>query len=138
MAMSSLTYISGFYLTWPLGHVSYCHHFSSIVCHPSVNISHFNLLLRNHWANCNQALVEWSLDGPLPKFCSVIPTFNQDDHQAKNRKKGGMKFKKKSSPLKLLSQSQPNIAEAILGWPPSKIVSGILDQPRWPPQPNLI
>jgi hypothetical protein len=91
MAMSSLTYISGFYLTWPLGHVSYCHHFSS-VHRPSVNISHFNLLLRNHWANCNQALVEWSLDGPLPKFCSVIPTFNQDDHQAKNRKKGGMKF----------------------------------------------
>jgi hypothetical protein len=34
---------------------------------PSVNISHFNLLLRNHSANCNQTLVEWSLDGPLPK-----------------------------------------------------------------------
>jgi hypothetical protein len=32
----------------------------------SVNISHFNLLLRNHWANCNQTLVEWSLDIPLP------------------------------------------------------------------------
>jgi hypothetical protein len=31
--------------------------------------------------------------------------------------------KKKSSPLKLLSQSQPNFAEMILGWPPSKIVS---------------
>jgi hypothetical protein len=24
----------------------------------SVNISHFNLLFRNHWANCNQTLVE--------------------------------------------------------------------------------
>jgi hypothetical protein len=43
-------------------HVSYCHHFSSVVCRPFVNISHFNLLLRNHWANCNQTLVEWSLD----------------------------------------------------------------------------
>jgi hypothetical protein len=32
------------------------------------------------------------------------------------RKKGGMKFKKKSSPLKLLGQSQPNFAEMILGW----------------------
>jgi hypothetical protein len=31
---------------------------------------------------------------------------------------------KKSSPLKLLSQSQPNFAEMILGWSPSKIVSG--------------
>jgi hypothetical protein len=55
----------------------------------SVNISHFNLLLRNHWTNCNQTLVEWSLDGPLSKLCSVIPTSNQDGSQAKNRKKGG-------------------------------------------------
>jgi hypothetical protein len=71
-----------------LGHVSYCHHFSSVVCRPSVNISHCNLLLRNHWANCNQTLVEWSLDGPLPKLCPVIPTSNQDGRLAKNRKKG--------------------------------------------------
>jgi hypothetical protein len=40
----------------------------------------------------------------------VIPTSNQDGRQAKNRKKGD-EFKKKSSPLKLLSQSQPNFAE---------------------------
>jgi hypothetical protein len=32
--------------------------------------------------------VEWSLDGPLPKLGVVIPTSNQDGHQAKNRKKG--------------------------------------------------
>jgi hypothetical protein len=56
--------------------------------------SHKNLLLRNHWANCNQTFVEGSLDGPLPKMCLVIPTSNQDGCQAKNRKKGGMKFKK--------------------------------------------
>jgi hypothetical protein len=31
--------------------------------------------------------------------------------------KRGMKFKKKSSPRKLLSQYQPNFAEMILGWP---------------------
>jgi hypothetical protein len=61
---------------------------SLCVCRPSVNISHFNLLLRNHWANCNQTLVEWSLDGPLPKFCPLIPTSNQGGRQAKNRKKG--------------------------------------------------
>jgi hypothetical protein len=41
------------------------------------------------------------------------------------RKKGGMKFKKN---LKLLSQSQPNFAEMILGWSPSKIVSDISDR----------
>jgi hypothetical protein len=63
---------------------------SSLFVHrPSVNISHFNLPLRNHWANCNQTLVEWSLDGPLSNLCPVIPTSNQDGRQAKNRKKGG-------------------------------------------------
>jgi hypothetical protein len=67
--------------------------------------------------------VEWSLHGPLPKLCPVIPTFNQDGRQAKNRKKGGMKLKKKCSPLELLSQSQPNFAEMIFGWFPSKIVA---------------
>ena len=55
--------------------------------------SHKILLLRNHWANYNQTLVEWSLDGPLPKLCPVIPTSNQDGRQAKNRKRG-MKLKK--------------------------------------------
>ena len=45
-----------------------------------------------------------------------------------------MKFKKKSSPLKLLSQSQPNFAEMILGWSPFKIVSiSAVLYPRWPP-----
>jgi hypothetical protein len=52
-------------------------------------LSHFNLLLRNHWTNCNQTLVEWSLDGPLSKLCPVIQTSNQDGRQAKNRQKGG-------------------------------------------------
>jgi hypothetical protein len=59
---------------------------------PSVNFSHFNQLLWSHRANLNQTLVEWSLDGPLPKLCSVIPTSNQDGRQAKNRKKGGWNF----------------------------------------------
>jgi hypothetical protein len=36
--------------------------------------------------------VEWSLHGPLPKLCPVIPTFNQDGRQAKNRKKGGCNY----------------------------------------------
>jgi hypothetical protein len=64
----------------------------------------------------------------------VIPIFNQDGRQTKNRKKGD-EIKKIYFPLKLMSQSQPNFAEMI----PSKIVSGISDlRPRWPPQPNLI
>jgi hypothetical protein len=35
-----------------------------------------------------------------------------------------MKLKKKSSPLKLLSQSQPNFSEMILGWSPFKLQDG--------------
>jgi hypothetical protein len=56
--------------------------------------SHKNLLVRNHWANWNQTLVKWSLDGPLPKFCLVILTSNQDGCQAKNRNKRGRNLKK--------------------------------------------
>ena len=70
-------------------HVSFCHHLASVVRR---KLSHLNLLLRNHWANCRQTLMEWSLDGPLPKLCPVIPTSNQYGRQAKNRKKGGMRF----------------------------------------------
>jgi hypothetical protein len=43
----------------------------------------------------------------------VIPTSNQDDRQAINSKRED-EIKKKSSPLKLLSKSQPNFAEMIL------------------------
>jgi hypothetical protein len=43
--------------------------------------------------------------------------------------KRGDEISKKSSPLKLLSQSQPNFAEMILGWSSSKIVSGIFRKP---------
>jgi hypothetical protein len=42
-------------------------------------------------------------------------------------KRRGDEIFKKSSPLKLLSQSQTNFAEMILGWSPSKIMSGISD-----------
>jgi hypothetical protein len=68
----------------------------------------------------------------LPKLCPVIPTSNQDGRQAKNKKKGGRNLKKSS--LKLLSQSQPNFAQMILGWSPFKIVSvSAVLYLRWPP-----
>ena len=48
--------------------------------------------------------------------------------------KRGDEIKKNSSPLKLLSQSQPNFAEMILGWSPFKIVSiSAILYLRWPP-----
>ena len=49
-------------------------------------------------------------------------------------RKRGDKIKKNYSPLKLLSQSQPNFAEMILGWSPFKIVSvSTVLYPKWPP-----
>ena len=43
-------------------------------------------------------------------------------------------IKKKSAPLKLPCQSQPNFAEMILGWSPFKVVSvSAVLYPRWPP-----
>ena len=60
-------------------------------------------------------------------------TFADFDRLCKLEKRGDEIFKK-SSPLKLLSQSQPNFAEMILGWSPFQIlsVSAVL-YPRWPP-----
>ena len=60
-------------------------------------------------------------------------TFAYFDRLCKLEKRGD-EIKKKSSPLKLLCQSQPNSAEMILGWSPFKIVSvSAVLYPRWPP-----
>jgi hypothetical protein len=65
-------------------------------------------------------------------------TFANFDRLCKLEKRGDEIFKK-SSPVKLLSQSQPNFAEMILGCSSSKFVSSISElRPRWPPQPKLI
>ena len=60
-------------------------------------------------------------------------TFAYFDRLCKLEKRGD-EIKKKSSPLKLQSQSQPNFAEMILVWSPFKIVSvSAVMYPRWPP-----
>ena len=60
-------------------------------------------------------------------------TFAYFDRLCKLEKRGD-EIKNKSSPLKLLSQSQPNFAEIILGWSPFKIVSvSAILYPKWLP-----
>ena len=60
-------------------------------------------------------------------------TFADFDRLCKLEKRGD-EIKKKSSPLKLLSQFQPNFAEMILRWSPFTIVSvSAVLYPRWPP-----
>jgi hypothetical protein len=88
------------------------------------------------------------LDGPLPKLCPAVTLSHQDGHHSAvalfflsagfdrlcKLEKRGDEIKKKSSPLKLLSQSQLNFAEMILRWFPFKIVSvSAVLYPRWTP-----
>ena len=135
MARSSLTYIPY------IGHLTFrlCELLPSLfVRRPSVNISHFNLLPRNHWTNCNLTLVKCSFGSPL-QSCVRWSRLSAKMAAKLKIEKRADEIWKKSSPLKLPSQSQPNFAAMILGWSPSKIVSGIPHlRPRWPPQPNLI
>ena len=85
-----------FVLLYFLAHLAFrpCELWPSLfVRRPSINISHFNLL-RNHWANCNQTLVEWSLGGPLPNCVrwSRFPT--KMAAKLKIEKRGDEIFKK--------------------------------------------
>jgi hypothetical protein len=68
----------------------------------------------------------------LPCHFEVNP-ITYFDRLCKLEKRGDEIFKK-SPPLKLLSQSQPNSAEMILRWSRFKIVSvSAILYPRWPP-----
>ena len=70
-------------------------------------------------------------------FFYELWTFADFDRLCKLEKRGD-EIKNKSSPLKLLSQSQPNFAEMILRWSPFKIVSvSAVLYPRWPPLLNI-
>ena len=88
-----------FQLTQPLGHVSYCHHFSSVIrwfglstkMAPTAELSLTqdpmgnsckNLLVWNQLLNQNQTLMEQSLDGPLPKMCPAVALSHQDGHHS--------------------------------------------------------
>ena len=73
--------------------------------------SHTNLLFRNHWTNCNQTFVEWSLGGPFPKLCPVILTSNQRGRQAKYNKRG-MELKQNL----LLWNYWANFNQTLLKW----------------------
>jgi hypothetical protein len=71
---------------------------SSTLCLHRSNLGTFWLKIGQFWpfeeiSNfSNSGHLEWRagfLGGPFPKMCPLIPTSNQDGHQAQNRKKGG-------------------------------------------------
>ena len=59
LCLTDLQYIATkyfFLILWhqPKVHMSYCHHFASVVWRPvSINFLHFRLFIKNHWANQN-------------------------------------------------------------------------------------
>jgi hypothetical protein len=78
---------------------------SSSLCLHSSNLGTFWLKIEQFWP-----------------FEEISIFYNDFDRLCKLEKRGD-DIKKKSSPRKLLSQYQPNFAEMILEWPPSKIVT---------------
>ena len=91
-----------------------------------------------YFKNYKRQMVSWNCKHVqhvkiyLPCNFEVNPS-THFDRLCKLEKRGD-EILKKSSPLKLLSQSQPNFAEMILRWSPFTIesVSAVLYR-RWPP-----
>jgi hypothetical protein len=96
---------------------------SSSLCLYSSNLGTFWLKIEQFWPF--EEISIFSHGGYLGYRTALTDT---------NLKGDPDEIKKKYSPLKLVSQSQPNFAEMILGWSPFKIVSvSTVLYPRWPP-----
>jgi hypothetical protein len=93
---------------------------SSSLCLYSSNLITFWLKIEQFWQF--EEIFIFGNSGHLGYRTALTDTILKGDHPRIMSAKIGMKLKKKSSPLKLLSQSQPNFAEMILGWSSSKIL----------------
>ena len=103
---------------------------SSSLCLYSSNLGTFWLKIEPFWPF--EEISIFSNGGHLGYRTALTDTILKGDHPRIISAKD--EIKKNSSPLKLLSQSQPNSAEMILGWSPFKIVSvSAVLYPRWPP-----
>jgi hypothetical protein len=89
---------------------------SSSLCFYSSNLGTFWLIIEQFWPF--EEISIFSNGGHLGYRTALTDTILKGDHE-----KRGDEIKKKSSPLKLQSQFQPNFAEMILRWSPFKIVS---------------
>ena len=84
----------------------------AITCRPSVNFSYFNLLLWNNWTKLNQTWQKASIIRSSIKFLHFVP-FRQQIWQPRAILVSDWLMLKKSSPLKLLGQMDPNLAGSI-------------------------
>ena len=103
--------------------------------------SHKNLLFWNQLLNWNQTLIKYSLHGPLPKLCLVVPLSDQDGCTAElslTQDPMGNSHKKTSC-LEPVVQLEPNFDGIVIGWSSSKIVSSSRAlPPRWLPQCSCV
>ena len=79
-----------FYLTWPLGHLSYCHHFSSVICRPST----FHIKIFSSETTGPIATKLWWNDPWMVPFQNCVRWSRLPTKMATKLKieKGGMKF----------------------------------------------
>ena len=91
----------------PKGHVRYCHHLASVV--RPLTFSYFNLLL---WNQMEPNLAESIYRRSSIKFLHFVP-FRQQIWPPRTILVSDWLMLKKSSPLKLLGQMEPNLAGSI-------------------------
>jgi hypothetical protein len=77
--MSFLTYITGFFMNFELLPIltDYANQKKGGMKFKK------NLLLWNYWANLNQTLLKWFLDGPLQKLRLAFQNTDQDGHHSR-------------------------------------------------------
>jgi hypothetical protein len=97
---------------------------SSSLCFNSSNLDTFWLKIEQFWPF--EEISIFSNGDHLGYRTALTDTILKGDHP--------MIISAKFATLKPLGQFEPNFGGMVLGWPPSKIVSGDPDfQPRWPP-----
>ena len=117
----------------PKAQVSYCHSAPSVV-RPSVRkLSHFLLLLWNHWTEFNETWQEARSQRPLPSLCFSSRSEKQDGRP-------GLWLAEtfSISLLKPLNGIQRNLTGSKISKPSTKFVFfGPIWKTRWPPWPLI-
>ena len=107
--LSQIFYLSLFSSPDPKGHVRYCHHLASI---RPLTFSYFNILLWKQLGQMEPNLAESIYIRSTIKFLRFVP-FRQQIWPPRAILVSDWLILKKSSPLKLLGQMEPNLAGSI-------------------------
>ena len=117
----------------PKAHLNYCHSAPSVV-RPSVGkLSHFRLLLWNHWTEFNETLQEAWSQCPLPSLC-----FSGRSEKQHGRQGLWLADTFSTSPLKPMNGIHRNLTGSKISTSSTKFVLlGPIAKTRWPPWPTI-